>query len=166
MLYYSPRILQRFPIFVPDTFFRRTTGDVLQYDFFRSFHANIGEDEQTYTVEIAVPGMSKKDIQVNIKDHVLSVTASKTQSRWWRQHEFNSTSIHRSFTLPANADVAGVRAKCNDGLLTITIPKLKSPHHYRVVPINSVGEAKEREHLATTLTGWLRKAKAYLKLKG
>jgi len=68
-------------------------------------------------VEGVVPGLSKKDIQVEVVDSVLHISSEK-------ESEAGNTAFNRKFTVPENSDADKITANCKDGLLTITIPKI------------------------------------------
>ena len=120
-----------------DKFFGRTIGDILGDNFFNSFDSNIREEENSYRLEIAVPGMRRKDITIHLEDMVMWVSAQKEEKNTsWNSMEFNSKRFQRSFALPADADVNNIKAKCRNGLLTIRIGKQKGKGKHRVIKID------------------------------
>jgi HSP20 family protein len=119
-----------------DTFFGRTIEDLLAHDFFNSPGANIREEKDSYRLEIAVPGMTRKDITIHIDDSVLQVSARKRENRnSWNTMEFNTTHYQRSFALPAAADASDIKAKCRNGILTIHIGKIRPKGAPRVIKV-------------------------------
>jgi HSP20 family protein len=93
--------------------------------------ANVVENEKSFRIELAAPGFSKNDFTVDAEDHVLSVTAQKSEERseeeeHYTRREFSSTSFSRSFTLPQNIDDTKIEAMYADGILTLEIPKKES----------------------------------------
>ena len=126
-----------------DTFFARGVDDILKYDFFNSLEANIYENPNGYRLEIAVPGMTRKDISIQVQGDVMSVSAQKQlRDDSWRTFEFNSTMFQRSFVLPKDADVNAINARCRDGLLTIQIRKIKNNGAHRTIKIQGGGTNK------------------------
>jgi HSP20 family protein len=90
--------------------------------------ANVIETDKEYQVELAVPGLERKDFKVEIKDDILSVSAeketeSKTERKNYRSKEFSYQSFYRSFTLPKNLIDEKIDAKYQNGVLTVTLPK-------------------------------------------
>ncbi|RMG83209.1 MAG: Hsp20/alpha crystallin family protein [Bacteroidetes bacterium] len=89
---------------------------------------NIKETDKTYELEVAAPGMDKKDFNVQIENGVMTISAQKEMENEQKEdnftrREFSYTSFQRSFTLPEGADDANVEAKYKDGILRIVLPK-------------------------------------------
>lgn len=81
------------------------------------------------TISLAVPGLSKEDIELEVKDDgILSLTFLK-------QSDFFSHKS-RSWTLSEEIDIENVTAECNNGMLTVTLPKIKRLPATRKVPIS------------------------------
>ena len=92
---------------------------------------NAIEKENQYLLEIAVPGMEKKDFEIEIENDLISVSSIskkeievKSDFNYNRQ-EFNYNSFHRTFSLPKEVDQSKIKAIYTNGILTITLPKLK-----------------------------------------
>lgn len=92
---------------------------------------NIRENDTAFTVEVAIPGMKKEDVKIELDRHVLSISAElksekneKDEKGKWTRREFNYQSFKRTFTLPEDGiDVEKIEAKHEDGVLSIQIPK-------------------------------------------
>jgi HSP20 family protein len=56
-----------------------------------------------------------------------AATSDEGEKDGWKYHrmERSSSSVHRAIKLPASADVSGLTAACADGVLTVTIPKVR-----------------------------------------
>jgi HSP20 family protein len=90
--------------------------------------ANITEREKDYLIELAAPGMSKKDFKVELENDVLSISAEKEAKRDEKENgltrkEFSYESFCRSFRLPENGKAEKIDAKYENGILKIEIPK-------------------------------------------
>lgn len=90
--------------------------------------ANISETPDHYHVELAVPGLKKKDFKINLERNVLSISAdqrseNKREERIYSKREYTYSSFVRSFNLPESADENGIQASYVDGVLAIDIPK-------------------------------------------
>ena len=90
--------------------------------------ANIIENGKDYKIELAVPGLERKDFNIEIKDEMLIVSAEKEketkhEDEHYRSREFSYNSFYRSFTLPKNLVIDKVDAKYHNGVLNITLPK-------------------------------------------
>jgi len=90
---------------------------------------NIKENEDGYAVEMAAPGMNKKDFKIEIDNNTLTISYEKeTKSENDRndkftRREFNYQSFSRSFTLPNTVEAEKIEAKYNEGILSLRIPK-------------------------------------------
>jgi len=90
---------------------------------------NIKENEDAYEVQIAAPGMDKKDFEVKLDGNLLTVSSSKQDSSESQQdnftrREFSYQSFQRSLQLPKDVvDQDNINAKYENGLLLLTIPK-------------------------------------------
>jgi HSP20 family protein len=90
--------------------------------------ANISETADHYHVELAAPGLKKKDFKINLERNVLSISAdqrleNKQEERNYTKREYTYSSFVRSFNLPESADENGIQATYVDGVLAIDIPK-------------------------------------------
>ena len=89
---------------------------------------NVIEDTKNYLIEVAAPGMQKKDFHISTQDDQLviamekNVEANKEVSHYLRR-EFNYSSYKQAFLLPDDVMVENISAKMEDGILTITLPK-------------------------------------------
>jgi HSP20 family protein len=89
---------------------------------------NIRQDEKTFIVEMAVPGLDKKDIHVEIEEDVLTISSEKKEESHeekenFTRREFHFSSFKRSFNIPESADGSKIEAKQENGVLYIRIPK-------------------------------------------
>lgn len=90
--------------------------------------ANISESKDHYHVELAAPGLRKEDFRINLERNLLNISVELSaqesqQERSFNKREFSYSSFVRSFTLPDSADVQGIEAKYQEGVLCINIPK-------------------------------------------
>lgn len=89
--------------------------------------ANLLVTESGWLIRLAVPGLNKEAIQINLEKSTLTVEgtypeSTGTEKRVLRQ-EFGQGILSRSFVLPETAETAGIQAKCEAGILEIRIPK-------------------------------------------
>lgn len=90
--------------------------------------ANVIEDEKQFTIELAAPGLDKKDFKIEIDSNVLTVSAEQkkeeeTAEQNYHMREFSFRSFSRSFLLPEQAMHENTDAKYENGILTLSIPK-------------------------------------------
>ncbi len=106
---------------------------------------DVKEDEKAYTLEMDLPGRSEKDVDINLKDKVLTISSvqeAKTEKNAkedgaWLIHERIATSFSRSFTLPDDVECGGVNATFKNGVLTITMPRNKSATEAKKIAITA-----------------------------
>jgi HSP20 family protein len=89
---------------------------------------NIFENKNEFSIEVAAPGLDKKDFSVDFHNNVLSISCQKEfeneqQDEKIMRREFSYTAFKRSFSLPDGADNEKIKANYKEGILTITIPK-------------------------------------------
>lgn len=89
---------------------------------------DMSETETEYKVILDLPGIDKKDISVNIKDHRLVISGErkkeeKEEKRDFMRKERYFGSFYRSFTLPEPIKEDSIKAQFNDGVLEVTVPK-------------------------------------------
>jgi len=96
----------------------------------RGIRLDAHETDDEFLVEAELPGFDAAEIQVGVLGGRLMITAShksdkgdKTAAKWkWRERAWGTAS--RTLLLPSKADVEGIKASFENGLLNITIPKL------------------------------------------
>ena len=89
---------------------------------------NIKEDEKMYSLELAVPGINKKDLKIEINEDLLTISSeSKHEAEenkdGYKRKEFSYSSFCRSFYIPENVTRDKIEASYNDGILTVGLPK-------------------------------------------
>ncbi len=89
---------------------------------------NVTEREKDFLIELAAPGMSKKDFKVELDGDVLSISAKKEEKHNEKENgltrkEFSYESFCRCFRLPENSKVEKIDAEYENGILKIEIPK-------------------------------------------
>ena len=70
---------------------------------------NIKETPEAFVVEMAVPGLKKSDFQIDIDNHVLSISSQREEENEHKEEnysrrEFGYASFKRTFTLPESVD--------------------------------------------------------------
>ncbi|WP_117880328.1 Hsp20/alpha crystallin family protein [Aureibaculum luteum] len=94
---------------------------------------NIKEDEDGFTVNLAAPGMDKKDFNIDLNNDVLTISSEKkvnpdasgeVKKDNYTRREYSYQSFKRSFNLPKNiVDNDKIKATYTNGELSIVIPK-------------------------------------------
>lgn len=91
---------------------------------------NIKETETTFVVELAAPGKSKADFNIELDDNVLTISSEakhekeeKDNDGKYTRKEFSYSSFKRAFTLPEIVNESDINASYENGVLHITLPK-------------------------------------------
>jgi len=92
-----------------------------------TFKIDIIDTEKEYLIEAELPGIGKDEIALNIDDESLCVAIERSketggEGKSYIHRERRAASMSRRVRL-AGARLADVKAKLDDGILTITVPK-------------------------------------------
>ena len=90
---------------------------------------DIRDTGEAYIVEAELPGYTKDEIAIDVKDDILTITAEKhneetEEKKGYIRCERYSGSVSRSFNI-SEVDAAAISAKHENGVLTLTLPKKK-----------------------------------------
>ncbi len=104
-------------------------SDYLQRNHFKSLPSvNVTEKTDSFTLELAAPGLKKDDFKINFQNNKLTISAEKEvkteeiDGKYTRK-EFSFNQFQRSFTLPQTIDNEKIEATYTDGILVIVLPK-------------------------------------------
>lgn len=90
---------------------------------------NVFDKKDRYEIELAAPGLDKKDFHIDVKNNLLTVSSEKKEEKEEKEGgkvvfcEFNYSKFSRSFQLPEGVDVNKINATHKNGVLTIELPK-------------------------------------------
>lgn len=102
---------------------------------------NIIENEDSYNVEMVVPGFSKEDFNLNVEKDLLIVSAQKEENKEEKNdskvifREYSVQSFERSFTLSNDVDINKIEASYENGILNLNIPKKKEAMVKKLIKI-------------------------------
>ena len=115
-------------------------------------HNVVKDDELQFSIELAVAGFKKEHINIEVKDHVLTISGDRPQRRDQNKYVHKGISARnwkKSFRLSEYTEVIG--ADLEDGILTVdlevVLPKEKQPR------IISIGKNEENENDTTSNQG-------------
>ena len=103
---------------------------------------NIREDEKAFTIEMALAGIDKGDIKVEIEKDVLTISSERKDEKnenvnGYSRREFGYQSFCRSFSIPESAEADKISASFKNGILTVEIPRSKEePKLNRVIKVS------------------------------
>lgn len=101
--------------------------------------ANIIENENSFKLSLAVPGLDKDDIKIDLEDNLLTISSEKEVEKEnvnFSRKEFGYHSFSRSFTLPKTVKIDSIEADYKNGLLNITIPKMEESKLRKAIKIS------------------------------
>ena len=115
-----------------DEFFNRSISDIVGTDFTHESPAvNIIENEDSFELEVAAPGLEKKDFKVLIEKDQLTISAEKETEentedveKDFKRKEYNFQKFTRRFRLPKTVDKTSLKAKYLQGILKVVVQKL------------------------------------------
>jgi len=89
---------------------------------------NVLENGDSFKIEVAAPGLDKKDFKIDLNNNVLTISSEKEaknedEKENYIRREFSYSSFQRSFSLPESVDKEKIKANHKDGILKIEIPK-------------------------------------------
>jgi HSP20 family protein len=89
---------------------------------------DIIENEKSFEIMVAVPGMNKEDFSIDINENYLTVSGERKFTKERKENAFRSIetqygSFSRSFSLPENIDINKIEAEYKNGILEIVLPK-------------------------------------------
>jgi HSP20 family protein len=89
---------------------------------------DVEETETAYTVAAELPGVDPKDVDLNLRDNILTISGEKTQEqkseeggRSWTERSYGR--FERSIPFEAEIDADRIEAGYRNGVLTVTLPK-------------------------------------------
>lgn len=133
------------------TMFDEFFNSVLPTNNASSPAVNVKEDANAYTMEIAAPGIKKEFCRVNIDaegnlevaienklEHKEEHNDENKHVRYLRK-EFSYTNYQQTYTLPENVVKEDIAAKVEDGVLTITLPKVTMKEEKKIQRAITIG---------------------------
>ena len=123
------RINRTYPGFMDDFFGLDRYPAHYHSNGFKSLPAvNISEGENEFTIEVAAPGLDKKDFKIDLENDVLTIASvmedkkEETGDNYTRR-EFRYSNFSRSFNLPDSVNAENITAVHKNGILNVSIPK-------------------------------------------
>ena len=100
--------------------------DVGRYSWAPS--VDVSETDDGFEVRAELPGVSKDDLHVSVKDNLLTLSGEKRQEKVDDTHNYRRVerqygSFQRRFTIPSEVKTDDIKADFSDGVLTLFIPK-------------------------------------------
>jgi len=126
------------PVMFKNTWFPTVFDDFLNTDFVPRANStapavNVKESEKAYIMELAAPGIKKEYCRVGINDEGYLTVAienkvehkDEDKHHHYLRREFSYSNYEQNYTLPDDVVREKISAKVEDGILTITMPKME-----------------------------------------
>ena len=86
---------------------------------------NLLEDDNSFQIMLAAPGLNKADFNIDLNNHILKISANNdfNEDKNYLKKEFSYHSFTRTFNVPKTAKIDKINASYKSGVLTIDIPK-------------------------------------------
>lgn len=98
---------------------------------------DISENDTSLTVRVDVPGWKPEELDVEVSGDQLRISGQRTaekeeKQQTWHCIERSQGSFSRTVRLPATVKEGQITADCQDGVLTMTLPKVESSKSHKV----------------------------------
>ncbi|SFD55028.1 heat shock protein Hsp20 [Thiohalospira halophila DSM 15071] len=105
---------------------REESGGLVASDWVPA--VDIRDEANQWLIHADIPGVKPEDIEVGMENGVLTIKGERKEEKTEGEGEYKRTerirgSFFRRFTLPDTADAENIRARCDNGVLEVNIPK-------------------------------------------
>ena len=99
---------------------------------------NVINNDNSVLIEAAIPGMRREDVSVEVAEGVLTIQGTSNQHEdikdgQYVKREIKRSAFQRSFRLGDNLDESQIKGNYDNGILTLTIPKVVPTEEERTV---------------------------------
>ncbi len=114
---------------IPDFFSRSSLIEMPKMD--------VIDRDKEILVKAELPGIDKKDLEISITDNLLVIKAKtcheeKEEKGDYLKQEISKSEVYRSVRLTSDVDDENVKTSFKNGVLQLTIPKMKKSHRRRI----------------------------------
>lgn len=105
----------------------------LENKFLSTPETNTQKNNDGYVVSISVPGLTKDDLKISIKDGILKIAYEKTEGD--KDHHFIDAFV-KSYNIPDDVKEKDIEGKVENGVLVLTLPLEKKKPLERLISLN------------------------------
>ncbi|OEK05778.1 Hsp20/alpha crystallin family protein [Roseivirga misakiensis] len=92
---------------------------------------DIAESDKAFEIQLAVPGLDKKDINIDLRDGLLTISGERKFVKEDKERNFYAVqtqygTFKKSFQLPDSVEESKIEASYNNGILNVVVPKDES----------------------------------------
>jgi HSP20 family protein len=112
-------------------------------------HVDACETQNGYEIEVALPGIRKEDVSIDFQEGRLTITGerrfekSEGDGRRYQMLETQYGTFNRTFYLPDNVNPDKIKARMENGILMVTVPKDEHKTMKRQITIASEDDRDE-----------------------
>lgn len=93
---------------------------------------NIIERDKDFELSLLAPGYAKGDIKLVVEEDTMTISAEQKkedvkETERFTRREFSQSAFSRSFKLPNTVDQNNIKARYENGILLVNIPKVEEP---------------------------------------
>ena len=94
------------------------------------------ENDNSYTIEMDMPGVKKEDLDIGIKENMLSIYAERKRMSKTDEKEEVVSKYEQSFNISVKGiDIENISANFENGVLTLTLPKKEEVKYEKKIEI-------------------------------
>ncbi len=91
---------------------------------------NVEETDKAYRIDVAVPGLDRKDIRIDLDEDILTISSEQKEGkekadRNFTRREFSYNTFKRRFQIPESIDQENIQARHEAGILSIELPRME-----------------------------------------
>ncbi len=108
-------------------------------------HMDVGETDKEVRIQVELPGIAERDVEVSLNEDMLTIRAEKKQDRKEEREGVHFServfgTFQRSLRLPFLVDADQVQARFENGVLSVTLPKTQQQARSRRIQIQGASE--------------------------
>lgn len=119
------------------TIYKDSLKDVLDTFFDKDFSKNnsikFTEKDDRYLIYLSVPGLSKEDLSISLKDDLITIKYKKENNEDEKFSFINS--FKKSCFIPNDVSEEDINANVKNGILEIILPKSKEKNKERIISL-------------------------------
>ena len=113
----------------------RGEGCMRDYSLYQRNY-KIYEDDKGYTIEMDMPGVKKSDLEIGVKENILSIYAERKRMSKTDEKEEVVSKYEQSFNISVKGiDIENISANFENGVLTLTLPKKEEVKYEKKIEI-------------------------------
>jgi HSP20 family protein len=99
---------------------------------------NLIKGEDSYTLSVSAPGLTKKDFHISLEEYVITIKADTDQNdrESIRREEYNYSKFTKKIKLPKDVNKESIKATYKQGILTLVLGKLSEDKIHKTITIS------------------------------